>query len=66
MSVVGDFNDWQSGVHLLKRRMDGKRAGTVGLPSSSTHSFRYLTAGDYWFNDEGVGDREDANSCLHT
>ncbi|MEV8524969.1 MULTISPECIES: isoamylase early set domain-containing protein [unclassified Streptomyces] len=66
VSVVGDFNDWQPGVHTLRRRHDGKRAVTVALRSQSTHSFRYLAAGDYWFNDESAGDQEGPNSRLHT
>ncbi|MFE2166386.1 hypothetical protein ACFXB3_15160 [Streptomyces sp. NPDC059447] len=28
--------------------------------------FRYLAAGDYWFNDEGAGDLEGPISRLHT
>ncbi|MBT2482323.1 isoamylase early set domain-containing protein [Streptomyces sp. ISL-94] len=66
VSVVGDFNDWQPGVHPLRARKDGKRAVSVELPSNATHSFRYLAAGDYWFNDESAGDREGENSRLHT
>ncbi|MEJ8645649.1 hypothetical protein WKI68_39480 [Streptomyces sp. MS1.HAVA.3] len=57
---------WQPGVHTLGPRKDGKRAVTVELPSDTAQSFRYLAAGDYWFNDESVGDREGAESCLHT
>ncbi len=66
VSVVGDFNDWQPGVHTLQSRKDGKRAVTVELPPASTHSFRYLAAGDYWFNDVSAGDQDGPNSCLHT
>ncbi|AWZ09051.1 MULTISPECIES: isoamylase early set domain-containing protein [unclassified Streptomyces] len=66
VSVVGDFNDWQPGVHTLRPRKDGKRAVTVELPAMNTHSFRYLAAGDYWFNDEGAGDHDGPNSRLHT
>ncbi|MFE5811034.1 isoamylase early set domain-containing protein [Streptomyces sp. NPDC056491] len=66
VSVVGDFNDWQPGVHTLKPRKDGKRAFTVELPAESVHSFRYLAAGDCWFNDDSAGDREGPNSRLHT
>ncbi|WP_344551235.1 hypothetical protein [Streptomyces spororaveus] len=39
---------------------------TVELPNESTHSFRYLAAGDYWFNDESAGDQDGPNSRLHT
>ncbi|WP_327300071.1 hypothetical protein [Streptomyces goshikiensis] len=66
VSVVGDFNDWQPGVHTLEPRQDGKRAVTVALPAASTHSFRYLAAGDYWFNDESVGDHDGPNSRVRT
>ncbi|OKK17314.1 hypothetical protein AMK16_20855 [Streptomyces sp. CB00455] len=66
VSVVGDFNDWRPDTHPLKPRRDGTRAVTVELPSESTHSFRYLAAGDYWFNDESAGDQDGPNSLLHT
>ncbi|MGW5851013.1 isoamylase early set domain-containing protein [Streptomyces sp. NPDC055254] len=66
VSVVGDFNDWQAGAHPLRPRSDGTRAVTVELPKESTHSFRYLAAGDYWFNDESAGDQDGPNSRLHT
>ncbi|MFH9799547.1 isoamylase early set domain-containing protein [Streptomyces virginiae] len=66
VSVVGDFNHWQPGVHTLTPREDGKRAVTVELPSENTHSFRYLAAGDYWFNDDSAEDGEGPNSRLHT
>ncbi|MBT2467758.1 hypothetical protein J7E97_07705 [Streptomyces sp. ISL-66] len=66
VSVVGDFNDWQPGVHTLEPRQDGRRAVTVELPSATVQSFRYLAAGDYWFNDESAADSEGSNSRLHT
>ncbi|CAM5520845.1 hypothetical protein SAVIM338S_03935 [Streptomyces avidinii] len=66
VSVVGDFNDWQPGAHTLRRREDGKRAVTVELACERTHSFRYLAAGDYWFNDESAGTQDGPNSRLRT
>ncbi|MDH6544985.1 isoamylase early set domain-containing protein [Streptomyces lavendulae] len=66
VSVVGDFNDWQPGTHTLAPRRDGMRAVTVALPEKSEHSFRYLAAGDYWFNDEGADDHDGTNSRLRT
>lgn len=66
VSVVGDFNDWQPGVHVLTPRRDGLRAVTVELPGRKTHSFRYLAAGDYWFDDEHADGHDGANSRLHT
>ncbi|WP_405827217.1 MULTISPECIES: hypothetical protein [unclassified Streptomyces] len=35
VSVVGDFNNWQPGVHTLTPCQDGKRAVTVELPSEA-------------------------------
>ncbi|MFD9408188.1 isoamylase early set domain-containing protein [Streptomyces sp. NPDC059989] len=66
VSVVGDFNDWQPGTHELRPRKDGTRAVTVALPGKATHAFRYLAAGDYWFNDEGADALEGPNSLLRT
>ncbi|MFJ9340583.1 isoamylase early set domain-containing protein [Streptomyces sp. NPDC101733] len=66
VSVVGDFNGWQPGTHTMRLRHDGKRAVTIELPSERTHSFRYLAAGDYWFNDDSAGDQDGPNSRLHT
>ncbi|MEJ8644252.1 isoamylase early set domain-containing protein [Streptomyces sp. MS1.HAVA.3] len=66
VSVVGDFNDWRPGAHELRPRKDGTRAVTVALPNDNTHAFRYLAAGDYWFNDEGADALEGPNSLLRT
>ncbi|MEU9372533.1 isoamylase early set domain-containing protein [Streptomyces sp. NPDC048255] len=66
VSVVGDFNDWQPGTHELQPRKDGTRAVTVALPGKSTHAFRYLAAGDYWFNEEGADAVDGSNSLLRT
>ncbi|GAA2772152.1 isoamylase early set domain-containing protein [Streptomyces lavendulae] len=66
VSVVGDFNDWQPGAHTLAPRRDGMRAVTVALHEKSVHSFRYLAAGDYWFNDESADDHDGTNSRLRT
>ncbi|MEV7521223.1 isoamylase early set domain-containing protein [Streptomyces sp. NPDC091371] len=66
VSVVGDFNDWQPGAHTLKPRKDGKRAVSVELPGERTYAFRYLAAGDYWFNDDSAGDQDGPNCRLHT
>ncbi|WP_405812971.1 MULTISPECIES: hypothetical protein [unclassified Streptomyces] len=35
VSVVGDFNDWRSGVHALTPRKDGNRAVTVDCPRTA-------------------------------
>ncbi|NXY95435.1 isoamylase early set domain-containing protein [Streptomyces sp. BR123] len=66
VSVVGDFNHWNPSAHPMQARGDGMRAVTVSLPSHSSHSFRYLAAGDYWFDDEGADAHDGTNSRLHT
>ncbi|MFD5620447.1 isoamylase early set domain-containing protein [Streptomyces yangpuensis] len=66
VSVVGDFNHWNPAAHPLESRGDGTRAATVALPARSAHSFRYLAAGDYWFDDEHADGHDGANSRVHT
>ncbi|MEV6957308.1 isoamylase early set domain-containing protein [Streptomyces sp. NPDC051183] len=66
VSVVGDFNNWQPGTHTLQARGDGLRAVTVTLHGKSAHSFRYLAAGDYWFDDEQADSHDGINSRIHT
>ncbi|MGW6858382.1 hypothetical protein [Streptomyces xanthophaeus] len=38
VSVVGDFNDWQPGTHMLVPRKDGFRAVTVACTPDQTLS----------------------------
>ncbi|MFJ3205611.1 isoamylase early set domain-containing protein [Streptomyces sp. NPDC086989] len=66
VSVVGDFNHWNPAAHPLKDRGDGTRAASVALPTHSSHSFRYLAAGDYWFDDPTADHHDGTNSRLHT
>ncbi len=62
VSVVGDF----TAAHPLEPRGDGTRAATVALPAHRARSFRYLAAGDYWFDDEHADSHDGTNSRLHT
>ncbi|MFB6812632.1 isoamylase early set domain-containing protein [Streptomyces sp. NPDC056387] len=66
VSVVGDFNHWNPAAHPLEDQGDGTRAATVALPPHSAHSFRYLAAGDYWFNDPTADGQDGPNSRIHT
>ncbi|MET9463772.1 isoamylase early set domain-containing protein [Streptomyces sp. NPDC006544] len=66
VSVVGDFNEWDPAAHPLKPRGDGTRAVSVALAASSAHSFRYLAAGDYWFDDEQADGHDGANNRIRT
>ncbi|MFJ4778103.1 isoamylase early set domain-containing protein [Streptomyces sp. NPDC088762] len=64
--VVGDFNDWQPGIHTLEPRADGMRAVSVALPDNSVHSFRYLASGDHWFDEDHADDHDGTNNRVHT
>ncbi|RKT05562.1 hypothetical protein BX286_3562 [Streptomyces sp. 3211.6] len=66
VSVVGDFNGWDPYAHPLQDRQGMTRAVTVALPRETNHSFRYLAAGDYWFNDESADGQDGPNSRVRT
>lgn len=66
VSVVGDFNDWQPGAHLMAERLDGSRAGTVAFPMNQHHGFRYLADGGHWLDEEGADGHDGRNCLLHT
>ncbi|MFI5672945.1 isoamylase early set domain-containing protein [Streptomyces sp. NPDC051704] len=66
VSVVGDFNHWNPAAHPLQPQSDGTRAASVSLPAHTSHSFRYLAAGDYWFNDPTADHHDGTNSHIHT
>ncbi|MCJ0872707.1 hypothetical protein MTF69_25800 [Streptomyces sp. AP-93] len=57
-STIGDFKDWQLGGHALTPSEVGKRAVALPLPIKSTRPFRYLAAGDYWFNDDSADEQD--------
>ena len=59
VSVVGTFNDWTPGLHLLTPRRNGTRTVSVTLPAGE-HRFRYLATGGVWFDDhtaDGIDDQ---------
>lgn len=62
VSVVGDFNGWEPGRHVLDPRRNGTRSVTVTLPPGE-HRFRYLASDGVWFDDE-TADRIDEHGCL--
>ncbi|MFJ6940409.1 isoamylase early set domain-containing protein [Streptomyces sp. NPDC101132] len=66
VSVVGDFNHWNPHAHPLQPQGDGTRTATVTLPAHSSHAFRYLAAGDQWFDDEHADHHDGTNSRIHT
>ncbi|WP_328761129.1 MULTISPECIES: isoamylase early set domain-containing protein [unclassified Streptomyces] len=66
VSVVGDFNHWNPTAHPLNPQSDGTRTATVALPAHTSHAFRYLAAGDYWFDDPTADHHDGTNSHLNT
>ncbi len=51
VSVVGSFNQWTPGVHVLELREDGQRSVVVVVDSDEDIHFRYLGSGGVWFDD---------------
>jgi hypothetical protein len=51
ISVVGSFNDWTPGIHVLAAGDDGQLAVSVPLTSDDDLHFRYLQTGGVWFDD---------------
>jgi 1,4-alpha-glucan branching enzyme len=52
VSVVGDFNDWTPGKHVLAKRANGTRSVAVTVPAGTSFRFRYLGENGHWFDDE--------------
>ena len=50
VSVVGDFNGWQPGLHELQARRNGTRTVSVPL-NPGTYKFRYLASDGVWLDD---------------
>ena len=50
-SLCGEFNDWDSTSHPMKRLKDGGFTVTVSLEPGRNYCFRYLLDGERWEND---------------
>ena len=59
VSVVGTFNEWRPGTHVLKKRSNGTMSATVDVPEGSLVQFRFLGEGGWWF------DEPDADQITH-
>lgn len=53
ISVIGDFNGWDSNATPLKKLKTGTFKGTADLQKGQSYEFRYLVDGDY-VNDEAA------------
>ena len=63
VSVVGDFNAWQPGRHVLEGRSGRNRSVSVDL-APGTHHFRYLATGGIWFDEEAADQIAGGGSIL--
>lgn len=63
VSVVGDFNDWTPGAHVLAKRANKTRSVAVTLPAGSVVRFRYLGEHGQWFDDPDA-DRIDGEGSV--
>ena len=63
VSVVGSFNDWTPGQHLLVTRRNGTRSVSVTLPPGE-HRFRYLATNGVWLDDETADQIDDGASVI--
>lgn len=51
VSIVGDFNNWSSNAHPMKKLKGGDFTATVELEPGNEYQFRYLIDGSRWEND---------------
>ena len=52
--LCGEFNEWSTTSHPLKRRKDGGFGIEVSLKPGASYRFRYLLDGERWVNDEAA------------
>ena len=50
-SLCGEFNDWDTKSHTMKRRKDGSFTLALSLKPGQQYRFRYLLDGKRWEND---------------
>jgi 1,4-alpha-glucan branching enzyme len=60
ISIVGEFNDWDTTATPMKHlRLDAEWTATVVLEAGQRYRFRYLLNGKEWLNDWYADDYED-------
>jgi hypothetical protein len=64
VSVVGDFNSWRPGAHVLARRSNGIRSASVTVAAGTTLRFRYLGSDGLWFDDQHADAVDSAGSLV--
>lgn len=56
VSVVGDFNNWDSKANPMRKQKSGVFASTLNLQVDSAYQFRYVIDDDKWLNDDMADD----------
>ena len=49
--LCGEFNNWATDSHPMRRLKDGSFSATVSLQAKQSYRFRYLLDGERWEND---------------
>src|SRR5881227_1199628 len=55
-NLCGDFNDWSTDEHPMRRRDDGGFTLELELDPGRVYRFRYLLDGERWENDWAADD----------
>jgi 1,4-alpha-glucan branching enzyme len=50
-NVAGDFNNWDTAAHPMKKRKNGQFALSIDLPVNNEYQFRYFLDGNTWETD---------------
>ena len=60
VSLVGEFNNWDSNSNIMKRLKSGVFTTSLDLKPGKEYHFRYLTNNSQWINDE-CADKYESN-----
>ncbi|MDP5056895.1 glycoside hydrolase [Marinomonas hwangdonensis] len=52
--LVGDFNEWDTSSHPMRKQKSGVFAATLNLKVGQTYQFRYVTESQRWLNDDSA------------
>ena len=51
VAIAGEFNDWDTKAHLMKRQKNGDYTITLELEAGREYQYRYLIDNSRWEND---------------
>ena len=54
VALVGDFNNWDSTAHPLRKQKSGVYATTLDLSPECDYQFRYVLDDEIWLNDDAA------------